>query len=506
MKRIQRIGLLLAMLAGVVVISCKKEKSLEGGNGGSSGPAAWEFKEGASLFKGPMDTAYYSNLGGVTALVLEGSSSSNPQEAFYMEIFGTSITTGTYATPTVFFEYSSGGTILYTNDPLAINKFSVTISSIDSAGVSGTFTGEVKDTAGNVKVITDGKFAAKFITVAPPPSGNGQLMLWAQQGCSNRLLVSVNGQLDTITAFQPSAPSCGTAGTAFFTLPAGTYTWKAVCEGATDTVSGSVSVTAGSCTAKEINLNANPGITTCKISNLASYDLGNGAKISAITSSFNAQNQVTKTQLIDSSSQSGGTIEKEFNFVYATSQINVDAKQYFVLEPAGRIREFHGYADPSDDSTVEVIITYSYDANGYMTQASIALKSAPFIPVLVYVYQWTGGDLTKVTATLITGEKSVIDYQYDPAKQAKGFLALHSNPEITLFQNVVNYGKNTANLPVKSTWTNYLANGSPDGSPFVGDFKNYVYDANGYIRSFEIAGTGSAYGAEIKHVLSYKCF
>lgn len=506
MKRIQNYVLLLAVLAGVIISSCQKEKSLETG-GVPLGAAAWEFKEGSAEFKGSMDTAFYSTIGGVSALVLEGTST-NFQDDFYLEVYGTSITAGTYATPAVYFEYISGGTAIYSNDPLALNKFSVTISKIDSAGVTGSFSGEVVDVAGNIKTISNGKFTGKFATQAPPPPpGTGQLMLWAQQGCSNNLLINVNGQKDTITSFQPSAPSCGTAGTALFTLAPGNYTWKAVCEGATDTVSGSVTVTDGNCTTQEVVLNGNPAPNTCILSNLASYAL-NGAKLSAITSTFNAQNQVIKTQLIDSSSQTGGTVDNEFVINHVTSRINIDANQYFVLDANGRVREFHGYADPSDNTSFEVVINYTYDPGGYMKEAFLTLVAAPPTdpPALVYAYTWTGGNLTKVTMTYESGEKSVIDYQYDATKPAKGFLAFHSNTELTIFQNAINFGLNSANVPIKSTWADFLANNTPDGAPYVSDFRNYVYDTNGYVKSFEITGDGSVYGADIRHVLSYRCF
>lgn len=505
MKRIQNYLLLLAVLAGVIIPSCQKEKSLEDGNGIPLGPAEWAFKEGDTEFKGPMDTAFFSTIGGVSALVLEGTST-NFQDDFYLEVYGTSITAGTYATPAVYFEYISGGTAVYSNDPIAVNKFSVTISKIDSAGVTGSFSGEVVDAAGNIKTISNGKFTGKFATQAPPPpSGTGQLMLWAQQGCSNRLLVNVNGQQDTISVFHPSAPACGADGTATYVLAPGSYTWKAVCEGATDTVSGSVTVTDGNCTTQEVVLNGNPTPNTCILSNLASYAL-NGAKLSAITSTFNAQNQVVKTQLIDSSSQTGGTVESEFTINHVTSRINVDVNQYFVLDANGRVREFHGYVDPSDNTSFEVVITYTYDPGGYMKEAFLALASDPGNPVLVYTYTWGGGNLTKVTMIFVTGEKTVIDYQYDATKPAKGFLAFHSNTELTIFQNVVNFGLNSAHVPIKSTWADFLANGNPDGTPYVSDFRNYVYDNNGYIKSFEITGDGSVYGADIKHVLSYRCF
>ena len=505
MKRIQNYVVLLAILAGVLA-ACQKEVSFETGTG-ATGPAGWEFKEAGVQFKGPLDTAYYSSNGGITVLTLEGTSTDG-KDAFYMEIFGTSITAGTYSTPVVFFEYSSNGTILYTNDPLAVNKFSVTITRIDDVSVTGTFTGEVKDSSGNIKTITDGKFTGKFIDVPPPPPGSGQVMFWAKQGCSGTsLVVDVNGQLDTITTFQTSTPSCGTPGTAFFTLPAGTYSWKAYCAGATDTVRSTTTVTAGTCIGEEVIIGTVPNPTTCKISNIASYDLATAQSLGAIASIFNAQNQVTKTQLTDSTSGTG-VVESEFNLTYTASQINIDATQYFTLEPGGgRISQFHGYVNPADDSSGSVIISYTYDASGYMSKATIALKDFPTIPVFEYTYQWTGGNLAKIIMKLlVTGERSEIVYQYDLTKQAKGFLFFVPNSEIIFFQNALNYGKNSANVPTKSTWTDYKADGTVEGAPYVSDFKNYVYDANNYVKSFEITGDGSVYGTDIKHVLSYKCF
>lgn len=507
MKQIQNLVVLLAMLAGVLISSCQKEKSLENGGGGPLGPTAWEFKEGNAQFRGNMDTAYTTSNGGVTTLTLEGSTV-DQKGLFYMEIIAPNITAGTYKTPAVVFEYYHEGALLYSNDPAATDKFLVTITSISSTEVTGTFSGEVEDAAGNVKTITNGKFTGKLATTPPPPAGSGQLTLWARQGCATELIVLVNGQKDTITTYHPAEPSCGAAGTAFYTLPAGAYTWKAVCAGSTDTVSGNVTVTAGNCTAQEVNMTVNPNPTTCKISNLASYDLLSGDKLGAITSFFNAQNQVIKTQLIDSTVQPAN-VEGEFNFGYAAARIDVGGGQYFDLEPGGRINSFHGYADPTDNTSVEVIITYTYDASGYLSKASLAYKAFPAIPIYEYTYTWSGGNLTRIViAPMIPGigGKTEVEYQYNLATQAKGFLAFHPNPEITLFQNAINFGKNSANLPVKSTWKYFKEDGTPNGADDVAEFKNYTYDANSYIKSFEITGDGSVYGSEIKHVLSYKCF
>jgi hypothetical protein len=344
------------------------------------------------------------------------------------------------------------------------------------------------------------------VTVPPPPPGNGQLMLWAKQACTGtKLVAEVNGQQDTITAFQLAIPSCGAPGTAFFTLSPGDYTWKAYCEGTIDTIRGSVTITAGSCAANEIIFGTVVNSSFCKLSNIAGYDLAAAYPLNAITSFYNALNQVSRTRLIDSTT-GGGTILNEFNLSYTTSQINIDAKQYFTLEPGGRISQFHGYIDPTDNTSPEVIISYLYNPLGYMSKSMLALKAQPATTLIDYTYTWISNNLVGVEGKDITGAKTLVQYQYDPANQAKNFLCLLPNAEILLFQNAINFGKNSANLPVKSTWTDYKADNTIDGAAAVSEFKNYTYDANNNIKTVDIIGNNPLYGSDIKYILSYKCF
>lgn len=376
------------------------------------GPSSWEFKEGATLYKGPIDTAFKAVNGAGETLFLEGTSSDLKGD-FYLELSGASLVAGSYTTPAVVFKYHSEGALFYSNDLQAAGKFTVVITKMDAQGVSGTFSGEVVDSSGGLKTITDGRFTAALATVAAP--------------------------------------------------------------------------------------------SNCVLSNLASYELSTGAKLNAITSSFNTQNQVIKTQLIDSSSQINGTVESEFNISYASGQVNVGPDQYFTLDGSGRISSFHGRSDPDSDTAVEVVIEYAYDGNGYMTGAQIFLAALPILPVMEYTYTWTGGDLTRVTIELVSGHKTVVDYEYDASQETKGFLSFHTNPELLLFQNAINYGKNSAHVPTKSTWTDYDTNNAVTDT-YVSEFRNYVYDSNKYVQSFEITGDGSLYGSSINHVLSYRCF
>ncbi len=417
MNRIYSIGLIVLVLAVIALPACKKEKSFESGEA-PTGDLAWEFKQDVHAFKGPLDTAFYQNNGSVNSLVMEGFSN-DQTGSFHLEIIGANIIAGIYATPSVIFEYFSNGDLLYSNDPAAAGKFTVTITSIDSAHVLGIFSGEVIDSAGALVNIIDGKFSAaiRATDVAPPTN--------------------------------PSA---------------------------------------------------------CLISNLASYDLLNGDKIGTITTTFNDQNQVTKTEVIDSSSQTGGVITNTFNLVYSATQIKVDATQFFTLDANGRISSYTGYFNPLDAASPELVIKYTYDGNGYLSKAEAALKAIPFVTIAESSYTWTAGNLTQVEVTgalLPSGTR--VTYEYDVSKTAKEFVAFHPNPEILLFQNAINYGKTNANIPVKSTRQDLDSGGNPTGTPAVAEFKNYVFDANGYITSFESSGGESAYGENVKNVLSYKC-
>ena len=245
----------LLWLTGVFVLffSCKKEKSVERALGAGT-PTGWEFKDSTKVFKGRMDTAYLQSVGSISSIILEGTSLDGTSD-FYLEIFGINVAPGTYKNPNVQFAYVTNGTVLYESVPANTDKFTVTITSLDANGISGTFSGEVEDVLGKTKIITGGTFTSKFSNTSTPPptTTTGLLTLWAKKACAGTatLTVKLQNQTGTITTFHTTGPNCGATGTASFTLPAGNYTWKAFC-GTTDSVSGTVSVVAGQCLTREV--------------------------------------------------------------------------------------------------------------------------------------------------------------------------------------------------------------------------------------------------------------
>lgn len=489
-------------LTGVFVLlfSCKKEKSLEGAT--NTGTKQWEFKDSTLPFSGRMDTAYIQTAGSISSIILEGTSTnSNTVGDFYLEIFGANVTAGTYKNPYVQFTYVVNSVVLYQSIPSNTDKFSVTITQIDANGITGTFSGEVEDALGNTKIITDGAFTGSFKTTTPPPAGGpGQLTLWSKQGCggSGPIAVKVQNQTGSITSFQTTAPACGAAGAASFSLPAGSYSWEAYCN--TDTVRGTVVVTSSGCATVEVVFGASN--VNCVISNLGYYDLATNAKQGSLSSFFNAANQVNNILFVDSTTNS--TIYR-FTPSKSGNRVNIDAQQYFNVDASGRIVDFHGLVDATDTSLPRVVVTYSFNAAGYLIKAAYAFELAPTTNILNINYTWTGGNLTKAVVQQVgSTDKVEYDYQYDLTKTAKNFLSFFPSTEIFWVQSAVNFGKNSTNVLSSSSIKYYDASGTVTTDNAT--YSNYVFDANNYIKSFSVAGDGSVLPGDTKYVVSYKCF
>jgi hypothetical protein len=411
MKQLRHL-ILFASLA-VIFFSCQKELSNENGNPGN-GSAQWEFTEATSTFKGSIDTAYMEPSGGFQSLVFEGTSGDGKGEIF-MQVFGSSLTATSFKNPNVFFEYVENGVTLYSNVPTNIDAFTVVITSINATSVTGTFSGEVENAAGEPKSITNGKFSAVLKTPDTPP----------QQGI-------------------------------------------------------------------------------CKLNNVGYFDLPTGIGYASLTSTFNGSNKVSRVQFIDSSTLKS---QSDFSLNYTATRVNLDAEQYFDLDATGRIKTFTGYFDAVKDSTAQkVIINYKFDASGYMTKAQYSLPSAPTVVLFEVDFTWTNGNLTKTVSTPVGSlQKIQYEYVYDASKTAKENICLFPNFEVFYLQSAINYGKNSTNVPTKSTLSIYNSSGVVEQTD-VATFTNYAIDAKNYVKSFDVKGEGTFLYSDTKYVLSYKCY
>ena len=492
-------------------VACQKEYSVETGNGGSIINSEWEFKEAANAFNGPIDTAFIETLSGLKFLSVEGTSA-NGQETILLQVIGAELKPGTYGKGQALFSYiKSGTTTLYETD--LSGDFSIVITRIDSAGVSGTFSGKVIDGSAVSKTITNGKFSAALKAGTTPPSNaTGKVVVWASAGCAasstGPITVKINTQTATISSFVTTEPACGATGSANFTLPVGTYTWKAFC-GTTDSLSGQVTVTDNGCAKVKVDF-AVPS-TNCKISKWLEYNLTGGSPEWSYVNTYGATGtNPVKFEWYDSSTSK--LMAPPFNFSYTTGKITVDAakNQYFVVGTDGKVTEFWGFSDPAYDTTAKIVVKYTYNGTGQLIKRTEAEQATPTVVDFVYDYTYTSGNLTKVTVKDGTTSALLADvvYQYATAEPVKNFLALYpASFEIMYFQQAINIGapSSSAKLTQANT-TVYI----PTNSAAITTFTNYLIDPiTRQVKNFDVGGTdfgvlGLYKG--YKYRLEYKCF
>jgi hypothetical protein len=248
---------LFAALVFWTVAGCKKEKSAEGVTiPDEEVEHQWEFISD-SLYKGTMDSALlaFSDSGAIIAM---SGPALNGKGLIILQLFNRDeITTGKYENQNLLFQYSEDGVILFQNTLQQSDPFTITINSLDSASVSGVFSGVVQDGSGGVKQITEGKFSAPLRRGGGTVDSLGTLTVWATSGCplSNKTEVTIsdaNGILiDTRdVAISATQPDCGDAGTTTFNLPAGDYFIGVVCG---DTAKTKVTIEANTCTSLQLD-------------------------------------------------------------------------------------------------------------------------------------------------------------------------------------------------------------------------------------------------------------
>lgn len=90
--------------------------------------------------------------------------------------------------------------------------------------------------------------ASKSITVKP---STGNVVFWQDAACGCGITtVTINGITSQITVDSGSVPSCGSSGTANFTLKVGTYSFTA--SDGSKSWNGSVTITKGTCSSRKL--------------------------------------------------------------------------------------------------------------------------------------------------------------------------------------------------------------------------------------------------------------
>lgn len=150
--------ILVAVALMAIFASCTKEESFEEGSGHAN-IYTWRFVEGGQEYSGIMDTAYVEEVTGIRILTAEGVSNDGVDNIMIAVGSPNDIQPGTYISPEALFYYLNNGNLKYEVD-MSRTNFSVTITSINSESVSGTFSGTVFGEDGSDREITEGTFTA----------------------------------------------------------------------------------------------------------------------------------------------------------------------------------------------------------------------------------------------------------------------------------------------------------------------------------------------------------
>ncbi|HEX2208322.1 MAG TPA: hypothetical protein VHG93_11620 [Longimicrobium sp.] len=98
----------------------------------------------------------------------------------------------------------------------------------------------------------------------PPAAGTGQIVFWTDNAALAPITVNVNGESGSIAAAHATPPACGAAGAYTVTLPAGQHAFTGA-NGAGVAWNGSVTATAGTCTAWRLYTSTPPAPATGQI-------------------------------------------------------------------------------------------------------------------------------------------------------------------------------------------------------------------------------------------------
>jgi hypothetical protein len=108
-----------------------------------------------------------TSAGGFYGLQIVGfNGTAGTSDALYLLVYSpTPIAAGTYVdgqSASINYVVQSGGTVTYSSAISPTNPISITITSINSTSVTGTFKGDVFASGNNKKVLTNGQFSVKF--------------------------------------------------------------------------------------------------------------------------------------------------------------------------------------------------------------------------------------------------------------------------------------------------------------------------------------------------------
>ncbi len=242
----------------------------------------------------------------------------------------------------------------------------------------------------------------------------------------------------------------------------------------------------------------------CRMSKIISRDTANRG-IGSIAANINSQDIVTLITKYDSLS---ATIEYISTPVIANDTIYINADEYFIVDINKRILKLHGLTDPTDPLSPQFDGNYFYNANGYLSTKFYTFTGTAILFYKVD-YMYTGGNLTRMTATnVITGDLDMdADINYYNNIIPKRYLYIFPDEKnYPYFSQFYNFGLRPYNA-VKDIKVRNYDPGNVLRDSTVSSFSNYIMSRDTYVLSVLMTGDDqqSIPASAGKLSFSYKC-
>lgn len=245
--------------------------------------------------------------------------------------------------------------------------------------------------------------------------------------------------------------------------------------------------------AKEVSLEnggtANPNIVgnDCRISSITYSDVASGVGLGSVTATINTSDRAVDITDFDSLNV---TINKNIVPVYKNDTVYINANEYYLLNPTTlRVNQFHSLLDPTDPSSLQIDIVYTYSAGGALIKKE-SVYSATGISYAEVNYTYTGGNLTHMEEIDLTSGITVNDADVEYSSlQPKNYLYIFpdelKNPIVTQF---LNFGARPVNAVSKIKVRYYDLLGGTVLDSAVSTFSNYELSADQYVLRCTMTG------------------
>lgn len=243
---------------------------------------------------------------------------------------------------------------------------------------------------------------------------------------------------------------------------------------------------------KEVSLESGGTIIVigpnCRIKQISVCDTTTKQGIASFQAIFGAQDRVIRIEGFDSLFAQTFFAE---NLSYSGDTIRIDANQFFVLDPQGRVNKFFTLDDPSDPTSDSVRYTYSYNAGGFLIGKTVEVEGLAGI-FLATTYTYAGNNLIKAEVRIpLLGNALFIeaDMEYFTSNTVRNFLYFFPDGiETAPFELALNLGNRSQNALKTMTIKEYDPFTGLVENTFITNISNYKFSSDNYVLSYFVSG------------------